>query len=424
MTLKLDSRRLQSSRPTARPRKRSWSVAPAATGYIRGTFTSTLDDSEQPFALWVPRSYTPKRSYPLVLVLHGTDADERMIPESCLHIHHRGFREDVILLSPLGRGDLWYEWMGETDLWEAINWVKARYRINVHRQYLTGLSMGGYACWRLACDYPEQWAAIAPVCGGGDPACAERLRHIAVWCVHGVKDPYVPVDESRRMISGLLSHNIPVRYDELPEWGHNSWEWLYDPQRPDSLIDWMLNFRLRRPAPHIVRPRRRGMFNDVFTERLIISYPATSLIPRETEILRAEAESIARFHFGDFIMRCGKLFVRSDAELTKADLAKCNHLMLGRSDNHQWLGQAKARLATRHVKGRLHVAGQTYLGKTLVAAAVQASPWNARRLLAVITYQQAQQMSGISKRLFPPEVRLGKINLYDTAQKRFIRQDI
>jgi pimeloyl-ACP methyl ester carboxylesterase len=36
--------------------------------------------------------------------------------------------------------------------------------------YLTGLSMGGYGTWSLGLKYPERFAAIAPVCGGGSGA--------------------------------------------------------------------------------------------------------------------------------------------------------------------------------------------------------------------------------------------------------------
>src|SRR5262249_16755244 len=66
--------------------------------------------------------------------------------------------------------------------------VQAEYRVDPKRVCLTGLSMGGYGTWALAASSPERWAAIAPVCGGGDPAAAPKIRQIPCWCFHGEKD--------------------------------------------------------------------------------------------------------------------------------------------------------------------------------------------------------------------------------------------
>jgi len=53
----------------------------AETGYFNASYVSSVDDTEQPFALWVPRGYSPRKKYPLLVALHGSDADHRMIPE-------------------------------------------------------------------------------------------------------------------------------------------------------------------------------------------------------------------------------------------------------------------------------------------------------------------------------------------------------
>jgi poly(3-hydroxybutyrate) depolymerase len=393
------------------------------TGYFTASHVSSLDDSEQPFALWVPRQYSPRRRYPLIVALHGSDADHRMIPEECLGIHRHGFREDVMLLCPFGRGDLDYRGPGEADLWDALRWVREQYSVDTRRQYLTGLSMGGYATWRLACEHPGQWAAIAPVCGGGDPAALKAIKRLPVWCVHGERDAVVPATESRRLVAELRRLKAPVRYDELHGWGHESWRWLYDPRRHgDTLADWFLRFRKAKAPRPVAKPARHGVFRDLFNERILVSYPARTPIPREAELLRAEAEHIARFSFGDSVMRSGHLVVKSDSELTPRELAGANHLMLGRTDNHACLAKVQRRLRARHVRGRLEVADQAFLGKSLIAATCQPSPWNRERLLGLITYQQFQQVRGFSDRLLEPHAEPGLINLYDSQQRRFLRR--
>ncbi|HSH93694.1 MAG TPA: hypothetical protein VK968_06080 [Roseimicrobium sp.] len=395
------------------------------TGYFESSFRSSVDGSEQPFMLWVPPGYSPRKTYPLMVVLHGSDADHRMIPEWCLRIHERGFRDDMILLSPFCRGDVDYRWMGETDLWESMAKVKALYRIDARRQYLTGLSLGGYATWSFGMLYPEQWAAIAPVCGGGDVSSVAHLKNVPVWCVHGAGDNVVPVEQSRRLIREMQRLKLPHRYDELPDGGHNVWDRFYNPDRSskDSLASWFLKHRKTRPAPARTAPDRSGQWLDVLGERVIISYPGETPIPKESDMLRSEAHRLAAFHFGDIAMRSGKLMVKADLELSKEDLSGSGHIMLGRSDNHRCLKSMERKLTARHTKGKLTVGTETYLGKSLLAATLQPSPWNKERLLAVITYQQFRQVPAFLERVVTSPDPALRINLYDSQQKRFLRRE-
>ena len=66
--------------------------------------------------------------------------------------------------------------------------VETAYTVDPNRVYLTGLSMGGYGTWSLACHQAERFAAIAPICGGGPWYLADRLKHTPVWAFHGDAD--------------------------------------------------------------------------------------------------------------------------------------------------------------------------------------------------------------------------------------------
>lgn len=66
--------------------------------------------------------------------------------------------------------------------------LQKRYRIDVDRTYLTGLSMGGFGTWRTAQSYPKLFAAIIPICGGGDRYNVWSLENMPIWCFHGAKD--------------------------------------------------------------------------------------------------------------------------------------------------------------------------------------------------------------------------------------------
>ena len=81
--------------------------------------------------------------------------------------------------------------------------MTAKNPIDPARVYLTGLSMGGYGSWDLAERMPERFAALVPICGGGDEKQADRLVGLPIWAWHGDADGAVPVERSRRMIAAI-----------------------------------------------------------------------------------------------------------------------------------------------------------------------------------------------------------------------------
>src|SRR5512142_2054419 len=48
---------------------------PASPGARNVTFRSSADGSEQPYALYVPRTFDPARKYPLVISLHAEETN-------------------------------------------------------------------------------------------------------------------------------------------------------------------------------------------------------------------------------------------------------------------------------------------------------------------------------------------------------------
>src|SRR5205823_8592635 len=72
--------------------------------------------------------------------------------------------------------------------------------VDIVRVYLTGMSMGGYGAWETAIAFPDRFAALAPVCGGGDPRQVARIKHLPVWAFHGERDDIVPVSATLEMV--------------------------------------------------------------------------------------------------------------------------------------------------------------------------------------------------------------------------------
>tara|TARA_R110002072_G_scaffold13481_1_gene56655 strand:+ start:86029 stop:86784 length:756 start_codon:yes stop_codon:yes gene_type:complete len=113
--------------------------------------------------------------------------------------------------------------------------------IDRSRVYLTGLSMGGFGSWDLAMRKPELFAAVAPVCGGGDETQAARLKNIPIWAAHGDADTVVWPVRSRTMVEAIQAVGGNVKYTEYPGVGHNSWTPFYS--NPDGVIAWMFQQR-------------------------------------------------------------------------------------------------------------------------------------------------------------------------------------
>ncbi|MBT3194430.1 MAG: prolyl oligopeptidase family serine peptidase, partial [Verrucomicrobia bacterium] len=106
----------------------------------------------------------------------------------------------------------------------------------------TGLSMGGFGTFALAAESPNRFAAIAPVCGGGEPKSARTIAHIPARVFHGAKDNVVPLKRSQDMVEAIKAAGGNVSLTIYPEAGHDSWTETY--ANPE-LYEWLLQQRRR-----------------------------------------------------------------------------------------------------------------------------------------------------------------------------------
>ena len=112
-----------------------------------------------------------------------------------------------------------------------------RFRIDPTRVVVTGVSMGGYGTWMLAAAEPERFAAIAPICGGGDPRAANRLKALPTWAFHGEEEAIVPISETLMMVDAIRALGSEPRLTTYPDVAHDSWEPAY---ATPELYTWLL----------------------------------------------------------------------------------------------------------------------------------------------------------------------------------------
>ena len=221
----------------------------ATTGQTSNKFQQTLTKTVSlKYLLFLPQDYSnSNKDYPLILFLHG--AGERGDDLELVKIH--GIPKIVeqqkdfpfIAISPQCPADKWW-----VDPWliEALNGlvdeIISNYRVDKSRIYLTGLSMGGFGTWYLSMAYPEKFAAIAPICGGGMPWMAFRIKDVPTWAFHGAKDETVPIQRSEEIVEALRTIGGNVKFTIYPEAGHDSWTETYN--NPE-LYKWFLEHKKR-----------------------------------------------------------------------------------------------------------------------------------------------------------------------------------
>jgi predicted peptidase len=198
------------------------------------------------YLLYLPTAYEATSKWPLILFLHGMGergddlalVKKHGLPKLLDDWEDLGF----IVVSPQCPAGSF--WPAETAALNAlVDEISATYAVDSRRTYLTGLSMGGYGTWHLAVEYPERFAAIAPICGGAMffadiPAKIEAIRDVPVWAFHGARDRVVSVAESADLVYALQECGGDARLTIYADAQHDSWTRTYE--NPE-LYRWFLS---------------------------------------------------------------------------------------------------------------------------------------------------------------------------------------
>jgi len=196
------------------------------------------------YLLFLPEDYgQEQKRWPLILFLHG--AGERGDDLNKVKVHGPPkiveTRKDFpfIVVSPQCPEDDW--WTKKTEvLINLLDDIVARYDVDTERIYLTGLSMGGYGSWALASEYPDRFAAVVPICGGGNRIMSIFLKDMPIWAFHGAKDSVVPVEESKDLVEAINARGGNAKLTIYPDANHDSWTETYNNQ---EVYDWLLEHR-------------------------------------------------------------------------------------------------------------------------------------------------------------------------------------
>jgi predicted peptidase len=199
---------------------------------------------DAPVRLWLalPRGYhaSPAR-WPLLVFLHGSGERGTDLARVKAHgppkLADRGVEYPCILVSPqLEDGRRW-EAAPLHALLQALQSPPLQLRIDPARVTATGLSLGGHGVWDWATAYPRDLAAIAPVCGFGEPEDVCRMRQVPVRAYHGDADTVVPLASQQACIDALRACGGTAEFIVFHGVGHDAWNPAYE---DPALVPWLL----------------------------------------------------------------------------------------------------------------------------------------------------------------------------------------
>ena len=189
-----------------------------------------VDQHRGAYTVYVPEYYTPERTWPLILAMHGGSGnDEDFLWTWLKYAKSRGY----LLLSAKSFGATWYPWDAPSILL-MLDDMQARYKVDTARILLTGLSDGGSFGYDVGFAFPERFAGLAVVAGILRPhQRTEQASQLPVYIAHGAQDQLFPVQYIRLVADKLRKLGHSVTYHELPNFGH-----AYPSGENAAILDW------------------------------------------------------------------------------------------------------------------------------------------------------------------------------------------
>lgn len=178
------------------------------------------------FKVHLPLGYTVQKEYPVVFVFHGGGGNPDNI-EKTTDFSTKADKEGFIVVYPYGTGSFpkklltWNTWdcCGYADkkniddvsfIKKVLEIIKTKYSVNQNMIFATGLSNGGMMCYLLACEMPDQFAAVAPVAATmfDENQCTANSE-ISMIIFNSIDDKHIPYE------GGIGDESI-VKVEKMP----------------------------------------------------------------------------------------------------------------------------------------------------------------------------------------------------------------
>lgn len=234
------------------PAIETWWLRPRAGMQVDQQFWGTVGAEEYErkirvnYLMYLPEKYENGKTWPLVIYLHGAGTRgndlEKVRRGGLPALAEQRNNFPFVLVSPQCSKDL--RWEPERVL-ALVEHTCTNWPIDRQRVYLIGSSMGGFGTWRVAAFEPERFAAIVPICGGGNSEHANRLTGLPIWAFHGDADTVVPLKASTEMVEAVRAAGGNPKLTIFKQAGHGITEMTF---AKAELWDWLLAQRRETPG--------------------------------------------------------------------------------------------------------------------------------------------------------------------------------
>ncbi len=251
-----------------------------------------------PYLAYLPNGYKESigKEWPLIIYLHGSSCKgsnlERLKKYGPPFYLDRGMQVDAIVISPQcpsNRNWVYGDWFES-----FYSEILAKYHVDPSRVYLTGMSLGGFGTWNLASRYPQYFAAIMPLCGGGKPDMAESIKDLPTWVFHGEKDRRVRLNRSEEMVEAMQEAGSRPKFSVLKGEGHdihhvyseqNVYQWLLAQHK--SVYEKLVSLNFWSPkTDSVISQKREELIKEVqkssIAEKFILKSQAQTPTPTES----------------------------------------------------------------------------------------------------------------------------------------------
>lgn len=203
---------------------------------LRMGIRSRLDNSLQPYSIYIPESISGETEVSLMVFLHGSGSDDRnVIQKQQIRLAEEN---KMIIVAPFGRGTSHYYSSRESldDIIEVTQKVIDIFPIDKQKVFLGGFSMGGYGTLRLYDYQPTLFRGLIIISGhyylkgsgsnqeNQDYSKPEKIaifKHVPMIFFHGKRDHNLSYQENALFFEKIKKVNPHVKIYVNKELGHS-----------------------------------------------------------------------------------------------------------------------------------------------------------------------------------------------------------
>lgn len=222
------------------------------------------------YRILYPHNFTPDKTYPLLLFLHGSGErggdNLAQLTHGASLFTQKDIRQGYPAIVIFPQAPAEDDWANvEVDasfkpykltfsevsvpvtasmqgVLALMDELSAKPFVDRQRIYVGGLSMGAMGTYEILARRPQMFAAAIAICGGGNPENAGHYRQgLPLWAFHGEEDQVVAPSLSVQMVEAINQHGGNAKLTLYSETGHNSWDKAF---AEPALLAWLFSHQL------------------------------------------------------------------------------------------------------------------------------------------------------------------------------------